>query len=202
MLALDKCPKVASAENARRGFTKMYEPNASPSVKFTAAVLPGGTLLVVNTVPPTIATYGAFFFQLVKFHCQIAGLTLAPYTPPAGGSTANRGSTSTAHSKLPRRMPGRWFAVRIQPARPPPNANWVPSDLPRPVPPPATTPNSHACFVMDCATQSCAAGAPGADVAVGGASCAATAPANIRLQKNAAIHFISLPAYDKFFPSL
>src|SRR5580704_7748403 len=86
MLALDKCPKVASAENARRGFTKMYEPNASPSVKFTAAVLPGGTLLVVNTVPPTIATYGAHFCQLVKFHCQIAGLTLAPYTPPPPGS--------------------------------------------------------------------------------------------------------------------
>src|SRR5271156_2298016 len=149
MLALDKCPNVASAENAWRGFTNIYEPNAIPSVKFTAAVLPGGTLLVVNTVPPTIATYGAYLFQLVKFHCQIAGLMLAPYTPLAGGSTAKSGSTSTAHSKLPRRMPGRWLPVMIQPPRPPPNANCVPSDLPRPVPPPATKPNSHVCFCMD-----------------------------------------------------
>ena len=80
MLALDKCPNVASAENARRGFTNMYVPNASPSVKFTAAVLPGGTLLVVNTVPPTIATYGAYFCQLVKFHRQMTGLKLPPLT--------------------------------------------------------------------------------------------------------------------------
>ena len=72
MLAFDKCPKVASTENALRGFRNMYVPNASPSVKFMVAVSPGGTLLVVKTVPPTIATYGAYFFQLVKFHCQIA----------------------------------------------------------------------------------------------------------------------------------
>src|SRR5277367_7142834 len=117
MLALDKWPKVASKEKALRGLTNMYVPNASPSVKFMVEVSPGGTLLVVNTVPPTIATYGAYFFQLVKFHCQIAGLMLAPYTPLAGGSTAKSGSTSTAHSKLPRRMPGRWLPVRIQPPR-------------------------------------------------------------------------------------
>ena len=38
---------------------------------------------MVNTVPPTIATYGAYLFQLVKFHCQIAGRMLAPYSSTA-----------------------------------------------------------------------------------------------------------------------
>src|SRR6202453_2646089 len=89
-----------------------------PGVKFTCEVLPGGTFSLVKTIPPTAATYGANLWALVKFHCQITGRMLPPQTAPAGGRTRYMGKTSAAHSKFPRRNPGRKFGGRNDSAAP------------------------------------------------------------------------------------
>src|SRR6266853_868888 len=118
---------------------KKCNPSAPDVVKFTRDV-PGGTCVLVKSVPPPRSTYGVTLWPAAKFHFSAKGFRPIPYAVPLRWVSKNTGTTSTAYSNRPRKGPGPTASVRTHPYRTPRFHTPVSEVLPfSPCPPPVHT---------------------------------------------------------------
>lgn len=117
-------------------------PIVPEEVKFTRDV-PGGTWVLVSSVPPPMSRYGTIPCRGTKSHFSANGFNPNPYAVPVRCANKNTGTTSTAYSNLPRSGPGPIGSVNTHPYRNPKFHTPVSDVLPfNPCPPPVHTCNS------------------------------------------------------------